>query len=660
MATAGYDARQPQIRATPQPVQGYNSIRWVDPGNVSTNAWSPWAAQLEAWEAAGRPPAGSEPWWEIVNSAPEGARTAVSDMLGGNSDLPPPDAAESFYGYGPQQLAQLAAQGINTDFTGAGFGDRSRSVRYLTGQEAQAQGLDPSQQYMLVHQTDPRDPSGNRTQAQVLYQRQPDGSAVPIASTDGFEGADPSASNRNVAMMFAGAGAFTALGPYLAGASGTGETAQAAFRASEIAAQGGTAGNVAGATGGTIGGTGLNTAGSTGFWSTTPEAAATAAGGTAGGTAGATAMPWWESVLGSVASSAGSAALSSLLAPDAPDYAAVAAEQGRINQQTAEQQAAMNRLDENTPFGSVRYSRVPDPTQPGGFRYTRDTTLSPEQQSLYDLSTNNQIASQRTAQGLQQGVRDSVSRPFSLSGIGGVERVEEGPSPFSLGNVSTRDLYGQQGYAPQREQVVRSVYNQYQALRQPALDRQLSQLDTTLRNQGLLPGSAAYNTALQELRQAQSLEMNDLTERAVQMGGAEQSRLAGIDLAADQQGFGQRQTAYENSLNQIRDSLTQRLQTSTFNNTARQQEVADRLLERNQPLAEYNAFQTGNQPTTPQFQGYGQTSYQPTNVSGAANSQYQADADRANLIIGGAQSGLNAYTAYQSRTPSRPFSLGGG
>src|SRR5689334_8412388 len=77
--------------------------------------------------------------------------------------------------------------------------------------------------------------------------------------------------------------------------------------------------------------------------------------------------------------------------PSAPDPAKTAAAQGQWNSFTAQQQQAMNMTNQNSPWGSLSYDQTGSQTiiDPNGKpvevpRYTANTTLTPEQQAIYD------------------------------------------------------------------------------------------------------------------------------------------------------------------------------------------------------------------------------------------------------------------------------------
>lgn len=79
--------------------------------------------------------------------------------------------------------------------------------------------------------------------------------------------------------------------------------------------------------------------------------------------------------------------------PAAPDPAATAAAQSKLNKDTAISQYGLNATNQNTPFGSLSYSQN-GTWADGTPKFTATQSLSPEQQSLYDqnVSTQNKMA----------------------------------------------------------------------------------------------------------------------------------------------------------------------------------------------------------------------------------------------------------------------------
>ena len=109
---------------------------------------------------------------------------------------------------------------------------------------------------------------------------------------------------------------------------------------------------------------------------------------------------------------------------------------------------------------------------------------------------------------------------------------------------------------------------------QPQIERERSQQETQLRNQGLVPGGEAYGNAMT----IQNQRENDLLNQAALYG-------VNLDLAANQQAFGQE------------------------------------LAQRNLPLNEVSALMSGSQIQNPQFMGYQGANVAPPNIAGAAQQQ---------------------------------------
>lgn len=180
-----------------------------------------------------------------------------------------------------------------------------------------------------------------------------------------------------------------------------------------------------------------------------------------------------------------------------------------------------------------------------------------------------------------------------------------------------------------------------------------------LANQGLTPGTEAYDKAFRN----REMSKNDLYNQAALQG-------INLDLAARQQnvnellGLGnfanQAQLAGAGLYNQAMGQnfgqgiqgqslgYNQALNKAQFQNTAQQQQLAQDLALRSQPLQELAAIMGGSQIQLPQFSGY-----QPVNVAAsptfnATQAQYQGQLAQA-----------NAQNAANSQLTQGLFQLGG-
>lgn len=263
--------------------------------------------------------------------------------------------------------------------------------------------------------------------------------------------------------------------------------------------------------------------------------------------------------------------------PPAPDYTGAANATAAGNVEAARLAAKANRVDQFTPYGTSTYTDL------GDDRWRQDVTLSPEQQQLLDKQNQISIGLGNTMdQGLGY-VQNMLDTPLDTSGFTQVD-------PASVAG---------------REQVTAAMLERMQ----PSMDRQRQLSENALMIQGHNRGGEAWNAKQDDIARAE----NDARLAAVQAGGAEQSRLLGLQQAQ------------------------------------RQNQLAETQTLRNEPLNTLNAVRTGAQVTNPQFTSVPQqATTQGPNLLGAAQAQYGAE--------------MGAYNAQQQaggNMMSGLFSLGG-
>lgn len=144
-------------------------------------------------------------------------------------------------------------------------------------------------------------------------------------------------------------------------------------------------------------------------------------------------------------------------APPAPDPVATAKAQSQTNRETATTQQGLNSTDQVTPQGTLSYSQG-TPWADGTPHYIAKTTLSPEQQQLYDQQTNLGIKQNGIASAQTDKIGSLLSKPVDLSNEATEKRL------FDLG---TKRL-------------------------DPQFARDWDSRETTLMNRGIMPGTEAY------------------------------------------------------------------------------------------------------------------------------------------------------------------------
>ena len=176
-------------------------------------------------------------------------------------------------------------------------------------------------------------------------------------------------------------------------------------------------------------------------------------------------------------------------------------------------------------------------------------------------------------------------------------------------------------------------------------DRSFAQ---ALANQGLAPGTEAYNTAFRN----REMSKNDLYSQAALQGinldmGARQQQVAealGIGGFQNQAQLN-RAGLYNQALGQ---DFSQGLQRAQFGNQAQQQQLAQDFALRSQPINELASIMSGSQVQLPQFTGYTPSQVAPPPTMAGAQAGYNAQLAAA-----------NAQNAANSQLTQGLFSLGG-
>lgn len=261
--------------------------------------------------------------------------------------------------------------------------------------------------------------------------------------------------------------------------------------------------------------------------------------------------------------------------PPAPDPVATASAQGAANVGTAIATQTLSMVDQDTPYGSLRYTPIESVQVPDGFgtgkdgttnyytvpRYRVTQTLSPEQQQLQDLSNQTEISLATTGRDQSRRIGDLLGTPIDVGGVPSARATIErgGPIRRSLGDTGavTREIadagpvtrgfaevggprrqVGPADFSEDRRRVEEALY----ARLNPQLDRDRAALETRLVNAGYRRGSEGWDRAVDEANR----QANDARMGVIRAGGEEQSRLSGLEFsrfdrenAAQAQEYGQ-------------------------------------------------------------------------------------------------------------------------
>lgn len=316
-------------------------------------------------------------------------------------------------------------------------------------------------------------------------------------------------------------------------------------------------------------------------------------------------------------------------APPAPDPVATAQAQGTINMDAARYNSASSKVDQYGPTGSVVYTRLPSAAPRASMeemeadalrenagnpnfdvnawresavrqqeqranedRWQATTTLSPSEQRQLDLSNQaSEIYGEAGVNQLRQA-QQALSQQFNptLPQFTGSLNLKTGADFTGIGDPNQS-----------RDAVEAALYQRLN----PQLNQARLGAENRLRNQGLVPGSEAWNNAIRDVNQSE----NDARLAVTQAGGAEQSRMFGLGF--QNAGF----------------SNDAQIAQAGFGNSARNQSFQEQLALRNQPVNEVAALLSGQMIQMPQFSGGGGGGVSGGGMQAAdylgAQSQYQ-------------------------------------
>jgi hypothetical protein len=365
--------------------------------------------------------------------------------------------------------------------------------------------------------------------------------------------------------------------------------------------------------------------------------------------------------------------------PPAPDYVGAAYAQGTANVDAARASAKLSNPNVYTPYGSQTVTYNGDvPTVTQSLNPTSQRTLDAQQAVKYQLANLGQKGT-----GIASNVLD---KPFSFGGpavqtsLGSTEALKNAPSAgqygLAQGGVNAPNLATSLDLSGVAKMPINAGMTGQEAIMarlEPYLAKQRVSTETQLINQGLRPGTEAYNNAVQLLGQQE----NDARQQAALQG-------LNLDLTANQQGYGQALTSGQfgnqaqlsgfgaNLQNQqagnqaiaqnygqgltssqaenarIAQQFNQAQQAAQFGNVAQQQALAEAIQQRQMPLNEISALMSGSQIQNPQFGAYAGQNVAPPPIANATAQQGAY-----------AQNAYNQQVAQDNALTSGLFSLGG-
>lgn len=356
-----------------------------------------------------------------------------------------------------------------------------------------------------------------------------------------------------------------------------------------------------------------------------------------------------------------------------------------MNKDTAVAQANLNRINQYTPQGSLTYSQV-GTNADGTPKYSQTQTLSPDEQAKYEQQNKIALALGNTANNNISRVDAAQATPFTYDGMTNLRTSVGQGLPFGI-KAGPTGAYGTQGAISDAGQIQRSigpnnlsadgqrvansVYGQATSRLDPQWQQSEGDTRSKLAAQGISENSDAYRRELDNQSRAKTDAYNQANYSAIQAGGAEQSRLFGIDQAQGQfansaqdqqyqqytamadlfnqseaQRFGQDQGAAGFNNTAQNQAFNQDSASAGFSNNARQQQIEQAAYLRNLPLNDIAALMgaTG---------GVNQPNFNPVSQVGVSAPDYQG------LVTSGYNAKMAQYNAQQQARSSMLGSIFG-
>lgn len=350
--------------------------------------------------------------------------------------------------------------------------------------------------------------------------------------------------------------------------------------------------------------------------------------------------------------------------PPAPDPVALANAQAQANIQSAQEQQKLNMVGSSGPQGSVSYHA--DSNEPGG--YTQVTTLSPEQQALYNSLTSAQQGALDIGNQQLGRVSNALSTPLDTSGLpnlsagnysgvpqlqsqiqgltngvsgGQIQNSFNGGQPLLYGFNPGQQVQGQVG--PQdlggaANAVSNAVYQQAASRLDPQYSLAQQQLETKLANQGLNANDLAYQNAMDTFNRGKNDAYNQAIYSAIPAGLNAENTLFGQSLqqgqfansaAAQQYQQNQGLAAFHNQT--AGQDFGQNQQQAQFANQAQAQAYQQALA--NAQMQNANAMAQAQFGNSANLQGFNEANAAATLANQARNQGLQERAYQENQPI---------------------------
>jgi len=253
--------------------------------------------------------------------------------------------------------------------------------------------------------------------------------------------------------------------------------------------------------------------------------------------------------------------------PKTPDYKGAAEATAASDLEALKYQTQANRPDQNTPFGSSSWEQDADGN------WTQNTTLNEEAQRALDAELGLGADRMELGQGMMGRAEAEFGQEMDWSALPEVGRGSEA-----------------------RDRAETNLYERQTSRLDPQWEQRTEQTQAKLVAQGLRPGDPAYDQAMENMGREKTDAYDRASSSAIAAGGQEADRQYNLE------------------------------------SSDRNRQLTEEMQKRGFSLNEINAIISGQQtsmPNMPGFESAGRAN--PTDYTGAANSQYNASANNASI-----------------------------
>ena len=352
--------------------------------------------------------------------------------------------------------------------------------------------------------------------------------------------------------------------------------------------------------------------------------------------------------------------------PPAPDYTAAAQTTAAGNLAAAQAATSANRVSQYTPYGNLVYTQNGVDTQ-GNPMWNATTSLSDVGQQLLNTQNQTSLGLGQTINAQLGNVQNTMGQGFNpnLPGLtysGGqanLSQVGQGPQFNQVGQAQNLQTdvngTGMQGW-----DAATALINQRL---QPQMAQAAESQKAQLANQGLVPGTQAYDNAMRSFNQGQNdlltqaqlqganvqnqmfnqnLQAGQFGNQAITQQNSNQLANTGFNNQASQQGYANQLSAQQANNAAAQQGYANNVTNANLGNTAQQQAYTQAMTNYNLPLNVLSALRTGASVQNPTFQNVPQQATTAgADVLGAQTAQYNAALGASNASAA-QQAGLNS------------------